>query len=150
MDWVIGLALLLSGGIIGFFVARQVYQGNEQQNSSKQTERALKELLAQQAAQHLHQSRYSLDAIQQQCDALRQEMNAYEQLLETETADDDQPSLSFFGEHASAYLRNKHSTAKRNKSATDVQPRDFANTGSGLFDGRSSAAVEPGNNSKQP
>jgi uncharacterized membrane-anchored protein YhcB (DUF1043 family) len=47
---------------------------------------------------------------------------------------DDQSKITFFGEHASPYLRIKNKT-KRQKTNTESQPRDFSSSSSGLFDG---------------
>ncbi|MFT5713337.1 MAG: hypothetical protein ACI9DQ_001749, partial [Glaciecola sp.] len=44
---------------------------------------------------------------------------------------------SFFGEHASVFLRNSVKANKNDLALAqpDTQPRDFANSGSGVFDG---------------
>jgi len=54
-------------------------------------------------------------------------------------------SLSYFGEHTTAYLRNKSTKPVREKSSADVQPLDFSSEGSGLFSGNEK---EPMNESK--
>lgn len=44
---------------------------------------------------------------------------------------------AFFGEHASVFLRNSYKTSKNDLALAqpDAQPRDFANSGSGVFVG---------------
>lgn len=138
MDVLIPLALLAVGLIIGFFAARHIYTQPKTQQAVAQAERALKEVLAQQAEQHIYQTRQSVNAIESQCSAIKQQIDEYESLL-SQSADDDKPALKFFGDQASSYLRNNISSKESSSapSVSNTQPRDFANAGSGLFVGGS-------------
>lgn len=137
MDVLIPLALLVVGVIIGFFVARHLYGQDDSGNASKQAEKNVKELMAQQAEHHIHQTRQAADAIEKQCQALKQQLQDYQALLSQET-DSDLPRVPFYGEQATTYLRNNlKSSERRAPTVASTQPRDFANSGSGLFVGTS-------------
>lgn len=137
MDVLIPLALLVVGLIIGFFVARYVYTKSSSQQAVEIAEKNVKEMLAQQADHHIHQTRQSLSAIESQCQALRQQVEEYESLL-SQSLDEDAPKVPFYGEQASTYLRNNLQGKEKTKPphVSDTQPRDFAKEGSGLFVGR--------------
>lgn len=136
MDVLIPLALLAVGLIIGFFVARYIYTRDDGAKASAQAEKNIKEIMAQQAEHHIHQTRQTIDAIESQCEALRQQVEEYDALL-TQNLDDDVPRVPFYGEQATTYLRNnlKSTEKAKQKVKPDTQPRDFANAGSGLFVG---------------
>ncbi len=146
MDVLIPVALLIVGLIIGFFVARFMSSRDGASNSSKQAEQNLKELMSQQAVHHIHQTRQAIDSIEKQCQALKQQVADYETLL-NQGDDEDAPSVPFYGEQATSYLRNNIQGREKTKPVTvaETQPRDFANVGSGLFvgsSGRSTAEKE--------
>ena len=134
MDWVVGLLLLLVGAVIGFFVAKYVLANNHSKQSSQSSEQTIKQIMAQQAATHLTQTRLVVDTLQQECDKLREQMDAYEDLLTAETQTEGSDSLSYFGEHATVYLRNQQAKQKRAPSKAEFQPKDFSSGSSGLFD----------------
>ncbi|MEW9799049.1 ZapG family protein [Alteromonas sp. CYL-A6] len=138
MDVLIPLALLAVGLIIGFFVARYVYTQPNSKQAIEAAEKNLKEMLAQQAEHHLHQTRQSLSAIESQCNSLRYQLDEYESLL-SQTTEGDAPKVHFFGEQATSYLRNNLKGKENNRitRVAETQPRDFANSGSGLFVGKS-------------
>ncbi|QPG05161.1 YhcB family protein [Salinimonas marina] len=135
MDVLIPVALLLVGLIIGFFVARYVYTKEAGNKSVKQAEKNVKEILNQQAEHHLYQTRQTVEAIEAQCQTLRAQVEEYESLLKQGTGEEE--TVPFYGEHAATYLRN-NIKGREKASVTSVhstQPKDFANTGSGLFVG---------------
>lgn len=136
MDVLIPLALLIVGLIIGFFAARFIYKRNGGANTTKQAEQNIKALMAQQASHHMHQTKQSVEAIEKHCEALAQQIADYENLL-SQTEEDDDPKVPFYGEQASTYLRNNIQGREKaaEKAVPETQPRDFANTGSGLFVG---------------
>lgn len=147
MDVLIPLALLVVGLIIGFFVARYIYAKSSSQQAVETAEKNVKEMLAQQADHHIHQTRQSLSAIESQCQALRQQVEEYESLL-SQSMDEDAPKVPFYGEQASTYLRNNLQGTEKAKQhhVADTQPRDFAKEGSGLFvggTGQSAADKKP-------
>lgn len=134
MDWIVGLLLLLVGAVIGFFVAKYVLTNNHSNKSQQSSEQTVKQIMAQQAATHLTQSRLVVDTLQHECDKLREQMDAYENLLNAETQTEGNESLSYFGEHATVYLRNQQTRQKRAPSSAEFQPKDFSSGSSGLFD----------------
>ncbi|MCV2883644.1 YhcB family protein [Aestuariibacter sp. AA17] len=134
MDWIVGILLLLAGVIVGFFIAKYVY-ANQNKKASKDTANTLKQVLAQQAASHINQSRMIVDTLKLECEKLEEEINGYETLLQSETKNEGGAKLNYFGEHATTIIGNQQKREKRAASATDVQPRDFSMGGSGLFDG---------------
>lgn len=147
MDILIAIALLIVGAVIGFFAARFWYTKGQSQTTVKQAENDLKALLAQQAEHHVFQSRQLVETVEKQCQALKEQLNNYESLLTPDEAS-QKPTVPFYGEHASTYLRNTlNQDAKLHQaSSTDTQPRDFADAGSGLFVGQ---AESPKNEDKQ-
>lgn len=135
MDVFIPLIALVIGCVIGFFVARTLAARSDNSQTVKQAEQSIKELLSQQAQMHLQQNKQALDNIEKQCQVLRQQLEDYQKVLAAD--DGDTPSVPFYGEQATTYLRNnlKEADTKHSHSVADSQPRDFANTGSGLFVG---------------
>lgn len=134
MDWIVGLLLLVVGAVIGFFVAKFISKENHSEQSTQSKEETVKQIMAQQAATHLTQSRLVVNTLQAECDKLREQMDAYESLLTTETQQEGNESLSYFGEHATVYLRNQQAKQKRERSQAEFQPKDFSSGSSGLFD----------------
>ncbi|RDV28120.1 DUF1043 family protein [Alteromonas aestuariivivens] len=136
MDVLIPLALLVVGLIIGFFVARYLYTRDDSVTATKLAEKNIKELMAQQAEHHIFQSKQVVEEIERHCQNLRQQVEEYEVLL-NQNLDEDVPRVPFYGEHASAYLRNNLKGDEKSKlsKVTGAQPRDFAGSGSGLFIG---------------
>ncbi|WP_018982726.1 ZapG family protein [Salinimonas chungwhensis] len=143
MEVLIPLALLVVGLIIGFFVARYVYTRDGSDKSVKQAEKNVKEIMGQQAEHHFHQTRQIVDSLENQCQSLRMQLEEYEGLLKNESDDD---SVPFYGEQASAYLRNNLHGREKSKVKTvsgSSQPRDFAGASSGLFVGTESSSSAP-------
>ena len=142
MEVVIPLAMLAIGLIIGFFVARFMYTKEGAVKANEAAEKAIKDLLTQQSQHHIFQVKQSIEAIEKQCNGLKQSITEYEELLESSDSD-DMPAVPFFGEHTSAYLRNNLKGAEKSKhnANSDTQPRDFANHSSGLFVGNSAPSA---------
>ena len=103
MELLVSLALLVVGLIIGFFAGR-FFQQKQGAGNTAQTEKQVKEILAQQAQHHIHQTRQSLESIESQCETLKQQIEEYELLLEQ--GSDDDSKVPFYGEQATTYLRN--------------------------------------------
>jgi uncharacterized membrane-anchored protein YhcB (DUF1043 family) len=146
MDWLVGLLLLLVGGIIGFFIAK--FFSKEKHNTSDKaaSEQTIQELMNQQALMHVQESKKIAEYLIAQSAALKQQVEDYEQLLISQQAGPEGSSLSYFGEHTTAYLRNKSTKPAREKSSANVQPLDFSSHSSGLFSGNKEAPVK---NTKQ-
>ena len=137
MELLVSLALLVVGLIIGFFAGR-FFQQKQGAGNAAQTEKQVKEILAQQAQHHIHQTRQSLESIESQCETLKQQIEEYETLLE-QGGDEEDSKVPFYGVQATTYLRNnlKGSDKSKVNRVSDTQPKDFANSGSGLFVGGS-------------
>lgn len=135
MEYVVPFLLFVVGGVIGFFIAKYLFADKQVENTKRQVETDLKALLAQQAEHHLHNTRQAIGLIEQQCQNLQQQLQDYEALLQH--APDDKPSVPFFDEQTTRYLRNNLATNDKRSSVTvaDSQPRDFAAKSSGLFNG---------------
>ncbi len=138
MEIVISLGLVIVGGVIGFFIGRHFYGQGPSQESISQAQQDLKAVLAEQSERHIFQSQQLVQGIEKQCEALNQQLEAYQELLSPNSNSDEEDTVPFFGEHASTYLRNQLDTSDTNKisSQPDTQPRDFAAAGSGLFTGQ--------------
>lgn len=135
MDWLIGILLLLVGGVIGYFVAKFVNERKILSNDNAANEQTLKELMAQQAASHIQESKLIVQKLMQQGEALNEQINNYEQLTTNLNTPNDGASLSYFGETATAYLRQSVSKQNKDKAVSDYQPLDFSSQSSGLFTG---------------
>lgn len=106
-------------------------------SSAKNTEAELKALLAEQAKNHVHRSRSGLEQIRREITHLLDDVDNYEKGLSVPSNDDT--SNTFFGEHATVFLRNTELEKSKKEEIvnTDNQPKDFANSGSGVFAGSS-------------
>lgn len=126
-------ALLFVGIIVGLFVAKTAFTNNK--SSEQQTSKAEKErVMLAQLRQQILAAQDSLQQIEAQSAQLQNQMTEFDYILTTYENQEEQPKITFFGEHASPYLRIQDK-AKRDKSNTESQPRDFSNSSSGLFDG---------------
>lgn len=135
---VIGLAV---GFAVAWVWANSI--SSAKKSVSQSTEAELKALLALRAKNHVDASKESIQNIELELGRLVSSMKEYEESLIINTQ--DYSKNTFFGEHASMFLRN--SDEKPNKSieskSTDNQPRDFANSGSGVFVGSSVKQAVP-------
>lgn len=146
MDWIIGLLLLAVGVIIGFFINKYFADKKLAEQASKLNEGTLKEVMAQNAADHLSQSREIVDALRAKCEDLAEQFDSYENVLNASQIQVDGESLSFFGEHATVFIRHQQDKQKRKKETPEFQPRDFSSGGSGLFSDAKNKQVVDENN----
>jgi uncharacterized membrane-anchored protein YhcB (DUF1043 family) len=135
MDWLVGLLLLIVGGIIGFFVAKYVNKHKQSSTDKSESEQTIQELMNQQAAEHIQETKQVAEKLIAQSAILKERVDAYEQLLISQQAGPESSSLNYFGEHTTAYLRNKSTKPTREKLSADIQPLDFSSQSSGLFSG---------------
>lgn len=142
MDWIVGILLLVVGAIMGFFVARYFSESKLKQQNKGHTEQTLKEIMAQHAVEHLNTARFTLQSLRKQCDSLENQLDNYQQLLNNQDEEPGKAQLSYFGEHASMYLRNKNGQEKRESRTSEVQPRDFSSESSGLFSGSKNKQID--------
>jgi uncharacterized membrane-anchored protein YhcB (DUF1043 family) len=142
MDWLIGVLLLVVGGIIGFFVAKFVSAKHSSSTESESGEQTTRELMTEQANSYLHESKQIVQQIENQSQALKQQLEAYEALLTVLPETDETSGHHYFGEHAATYLRHKSAKQIRSKSSSGVQPLDFSSQSSGLFSGDKNNKVD--------
>jgi uncharacterized membrane-anchored protein YhcB (DUF1043 family) len=142
MDWFIGLLLLLVGGVIGFFVARFVSEKEQQTSGKTESQQTVQELMSQQAAVHIQETKQIAESLIAQSATLQKQIEDYEQLLSSQKNGLEGTSLNYFGEHTTAYLRNKSTKPVREKSSADIQPLDFSSQSSGLFSGSKEAPIK--------
>lgn len=127
------VGLLLGGAVVFMFSL----SANKNKASREQTESELKSLLAVQARDHIDSSTSLIAQIQNNTEQLKSQVQAYEASLNVSDFKEDDSKSTFYGEHASVYLRN---SVKPDKSAalseaSDAPPLDFSNNASGLFAG---------------
>ena len=142
MDWLVGLLLLVVGGIIGFFVAKFISNEKPVASDKAESEQTILELMNQQAVMHVQESKQIAEILIAQSATLKQQVENYEQLLINQQAGPEGSSLNYFGEHTTAYLRNKSRKPVREKSSAEVQPLDFSSQSSGLFSGQEAESVK--------
>ncbi|GGD50138.1 ZapG family protein [Lacimicrobium alkaliphilum] len=142
MDWIIGILLLLSGAVIGFFISLFLSKRQANTTSGPHLEKEIKSILSEQGQIHINECRQVLEAMEKQSELLKQQLDHYEDLLTTPEDEEDSPQLSYFGDQASVYLRNKGKTRQQKNQTADYQPRDYPSASSGLFSGKPSGASE--------
>ncbi|WP_339723434.1 DUF1043 family protein [uncultured Paraglaciecola sp.] len=135
MDWLVGLLLLIVGGIIGFFVAKFFSKETQNESDKAESRQTIQELMHQQAAMHIQETKQIAEKLVAQSNSLQQQVENYEQLLISQQAGPEGSSLNYFGEHTTAYLRNKNTQPARERATADIQPLDFSSESSGLFSG---------------
>ncbi|WP_168171487.1 DUF1043 family protein [Lacimicrobium sp. SS2-24] len=139
MDWVIGLLLLLCGAVMGYFIGLFFAKRKTEKASGLHLENEIKSMLSEQGHIHINECRHVLEAMEKQSEQLKQQLDHYETLLQHPEEDGDSPQLNYFGDHASAYLRNQGKPRKPQSQTPDYQPRDYPSASSGLFSGKVSA-----------
>jgi uncharacterized membrane-anchored protein YhcB (DUF1043 family) len=142
MDWLVGLLLLLVGVVIGFFVAKLFNKEKQITSDKAASEQTIQELMSQQAVKHVQETKQIAENLMTQSATLKQQIENYEQLLISQKAGSQGNSLNYFGEHTTAYLRNKSTKPTRKKSSADVQPLDFSSHSSGLFSGNEDPSIK--------
>jgi uncharacterized membrane-anchored protein YhcB (DUF1043 family) len=142
MDWFTGLLLLLVGGVIGFFVARFFNKKKQRTLDNTESEQTIQELMSQQAAIHVQETKKNIEKLIAQSTTIKQQVEDYEQLLISQQHGTEGRSMNYFGEHTTAYLRNKSTKPVRKKSSADTQPLDFSSQSSGLFSGSKEAPIK--------
>lgn len=142
MGFITGLLLLIAGGVIGFFVARYWFTQRQNNNTDKNVENTIKEILAQQTSTHLRESRQLIDSIEKQCSALKTQFDHFEMNVADAQQENSTNKLTYFGDQANAYLRHNSSRSKPESASSDYQPLDYAGGNSGLLSGTKKAQKE--------
>ncbi len=136
MDYLSLLIGLLVGAIIAGFVGWKAgaskAKGYTRQITS--TEEEIKQLISQQAQQHIETTKTAVETMQEQLTAIQEQLTGFESGLQTENC---QSEDTFYGEHASLFLRNSQGlkVKKDKESSSDNPPRDFSGDSSGVFVG---------------
>ncbi|MFQ3196658.1 MAG: uncharacterized membrane-anchored protein YhcB (DUF1043 family) [Paraglaciecola sp.] len=142
MDWLIGVLLLVVGLVIGFFVAKYVYDGKAASSQATQKEQTLRDIMVQQSQVHIDDTRKIAEQFEQYSRALNDKLDVYEKQLNKKNSDPQGVNFNYFGEHTTAFLQGKNIKIPRDKVTSDVQPLDFSDQGSGLFNGTEKTAKE--------
>lgn len=128
---------LIVGVIVGFAIAWfwTNSTASAKKSAESRSESELKGLLALQAKNHLDVTRQSIQNLENELNRLLNSVKEYEQSLDV--SNEDYSKNTFFGEHASMFLRNTDSSANKTTMTENIddQPKDFANSGSGVFVG---------------
>ena len=138
MDWLIGVLLLVVGLVIGYFVAKYVYDGKGESSQSSQKEQTLRDIMTQQTQSHIDETRKIAGQFEHYTQVLNDKLDAYEKLLNSRSSGLQGVNLSYFGEHASPFLQREDKKILRERDSSDVQPLDFSEQGTGLFSGSDS------------
>jgi len=128
--------LLLSGLVIGLVIAKATFSQKVTSQPDDIAAVEHKKVFLTQMQTQLEQAKVTLTALEAQCTALRKQITDCENILAVYDRPDENEDnkITFFGEHASPYLRmNKNE--KREKTSAEYQPKDFSNSSSGLFNG---------------
>lgn len=135
MDWIVGVLLLAVGIIIGFFIAKFFADKKLAEETAKIKDSSLQEIIAQHTADHLSETRAIVASLQTKCEDLAHQLDAYESVVNASKEQNGNEKLSYFGEHATAFIRHQQDKQKRKPTQAEFQPRDFSSGSSGLFDG---------------
>ncbi|MEM0909512.1 MAG: DUF1043 family protein [Pseudomonadota bacterium] len=139
MDYLSLLVGLFVGAVIAGFVGWKMGYSKAKPFSRKisSTEEEIKQLINQQAQQHIETTKTAVETMQEQLTAIQEQLSGFESGLKTE--DNINPEDTFYGEHASLFLRNSQGlkAKKETTSQSDNQPRDFSSGSSGVFAGES-------------
>lgn len=135
MDWIIGVLLIVVGAIVGFFIAKYFADKKIAAQEEKLGESTQKEIMVQHAFDHIGESRQIVQSLQAKCQQLTEQLDSYESVLSASQEEAEGSKLSYFGEHATAYIRHQQNTQKREHKTAEFQPKDFSSESSGLFDG---------------
>ncbi len=130
---IIYIALLIVGLVIGMVIAKASFSSDRQ--SQHQTVKAEQEqVMLAQLRNQLSAAKESMLVVESQTAQLQDQLTEFDYILSSYEKQEEQPKITFFGEHASPYLRMKDQS-KREKTNTESQPRDFSSSSSGLFNG---------------
>ncbi|MCP3428851.1 ZapG family protein [Opacimonas viscosa] len=128
--------LLLIGLVIGLVIAKASFSQTVSNQPDDSVAAEHKKVLLTQMQTQMEQAKQTLSSLESQCSALREQVTECEYILAAYDKSDeaDDKKITFFGEHASPYLRMKKNE-KRETTSAEHQPKDFSNSSSGLFNG---------------
>jgi uncharacterized membrane-anchored protein YhcB (DUF1043 family) len=134
-DIFIYASLLIVGVIIGVVITKIAVKDNSESESVAQKEQATAMTHAQ-LREQLLAANQTLDDFESQIELFKNHLTEIDYILTSHEQSEDQPRITFFGEHASPYIRMSQKTPKE-QANPEHQPRDFSNSSSGLFVGES-------------
>jgi uncharacterized membrane-anchored protein YhcB (DUF1043 family) len=94
MEWFIGLLLLVIGAVLGFLGAKVLSKQDPRVAQKSDSQQTLKALMAQQAVEHLQDTKLIAQQLMAHSEALNQQVSDYEQLLINQKSDGEQTSLN--------------------------------------------------------
>ncbi|MET1218154.1 MAG: hypothetical protein ABWW63_00815 [Glaciecola sp.] len=125
--------VLIVGVVIGLIIAKVSF--NSPTATRPNTDEAEHErVFMTQLQDQCLNAKETLAKLNQQASLLSEQITEFEYILSAKANKTSDEKITFFGEHASPYLRMKEKE-KREKTSADYQPRDFSNSSSGLFTG---------------
>ncbi|GEM_PF-2785581 len=142
MDWTIGALLLVVGAIVGFFIAKYFLTQSESSKKASQNAISEREMLTEQALIHVASTRKMLDEIHRHGADLKDQLDAYEDLLVNSKQAKDGESFNFYGDQAMTFLQNKQREVRAPKKEAGFQPPDYSEGASGLLNGEQSNKTE--------
>jgi len=140
MDVIIALALLIVGGIVGFFSNRIFSSNNQEQRKLAEqvstTEAALSQYKLD-VADHLASSAHLLEQMNSTCQTAMKQMQESTQLLQKATSVEVE-GMPFFSAETHAQLAETANLRHTKRSDEQVEeitqpPLDYSNEASGLF-----------------
>lgn len=133
MDWLMSILCLIAGIVIGFFVAKFLFEPKQSVNDSQDEEKSQKQFMAEQANLHIHESQTVLRRIQEQCDALNEQLTHYQQVMDETSRETTDSNLEYFSQQASLHLKTQKREAAKQRANADYQPLDYSEGNSGLL-----------------
>lgn len=135
MEWLTSGIFLVVGVIIGFFVAKYLFEPKQADSAAEQEEKSQKQFMAEQANLHIHESQSALARIQEQCAALNEQLSHYQQVIDETNREKSENNLEYFSQQASLHLKTKKSDKSKQRINADYQPLDYSEGNSGLLAG---------------
>lgn len=132
-DIFIYASLLIVGVIVGVVITKIAAKDNNDSATATQKEQATAMTHAQ-LREQLVVANQTLEEFETQIEMFKNHLTEFDYILTSHEQSEDQPRITFFGEHASPYIRMSQKTPKE-QANPEHQPRDFSNSSSGLFAG---------------
>lgn len=139
MDIINALIVFVFGLVLGL-IAMGVYKNRNSDGLKAQLQLAERHnLMLLKLRDQLSSAQNALDQIENESIALKSQLSEIDFLLAAEETNDPTQKLTFYGEHATPFIRTAKSQKKSDSQPTEYQPKDFSGVKTGLFDGTDSA-----------
>lgn len=132
-DIFIYAGLLIIGVIVGLIIAKFAFASDTQDKNQQQKDQATAMAHAQ-LREQLSVAGQTLKDVEAQIAMFKEQLTEVDYILTSHEQGEDQPRITFFGDHASPYIKESNKEAKQ-QSTSEHQPKDFSNSSSGLFIG---------------